>query len=174
MTVRPILFSLATLAERTGQEVAVSEWLVIDQARIDQFAAICGDDQWIHTDPVRAAASPFGATIAHGFLTLSLLASLMRETVGIDGMPTAINYGLNRVRFVTPVPAGARIRARFIPAAVAPAGGGVQVTWHATIDLDRSSKPAAVAEWIVRYGDISRPSERTTGSIPRGTDGKRP
>jgi acyl dehydratase len=155
------LFTLATLTARIGQEVAVSDWLVIDQTRIDHFAAVCGDDQWIHTDPVRAAASPFGATIAHGFLTLSLLASLMRETVGIDGMATAINYGLNRVRFVTPVPAGARIRARFVPSAVGAAGGGVQVTWNATIELDGSSRPAAVAEWIVRYGDISRPQERT-------------
>lgn len=145
-------FTPADLAARIGEEVAVSEWAVIDQARIDQFAVLSGDDQWIHTDPVRAAASPFGATIAHGFLTLSLLASLMRDTLAIEGLTTAINYGLNRVRFVTPVLAGGRIRARFVPVAVTPIGVDTQVTWRVTLDLDGSAKPAAVAEWIVRYG----------------------
>ncbi len=161
MATSPRVFTADGLTARLGQEIAVSDWLIVDQARIDQFAAVCGDDQWIHTDPVRAAASPLGATIAHGFLTVSLLASLMRDTVGVDGMATAINYGLNRVRFVTPVRAGARIRARFVPAAVAAAGGGVQVTWSATIELEGSSRPAVVAEWIVRYGDSDRPPLRT-------------
>ncbi len=161
MATSPRVFTADGLTVRLGQEIAVSDWLTVDQARIDQFAAVCGDDQWIHTDPVRAAASPLGATIAHGFLTVSLLASLMRDTVGVDGMATAINYGLNRVRFVTPVRAGARIRARFVPAAVAAAGGGVQVTWSATIELEGSSRPAVVAEWIVRYGDSDRPPLRT-------------
>jgi len=171
MPTPPTLFSLATLTERIGQEIAVSDWLVVDQTRIDRFAAVSGDDQWIHTDPVRAAASPFGATIAHGFLTLSLLASLMRETVGLDGMATAINYGLNRVRFVTPVTAGGRIRARFVPSAVGAVDGGVQVTWQVTIDLDGSPRPAAVAEWIVRYGDISRPPP-TGDAIVRDSGGE--
>lgn len=170
MATPPTRFSPTSLAARIGEEVTVSDWTVIDQDRIDRFAALSGDDQWIHTDPVRAAASPFGTTIAHGFLTLSLLASLMRESVAIDGLETAINYGLNRVRFVTPVPAGGRVRARFVPTVVAPAGDGMQVTWQVTIDLDGSSKPAAVAEWIVRYGDSHvRPGGPDPGSLRRET-----
>src|SRR6185503_1605929 len=102
-----------TLRDRVGQEIAVGDWFEISQDRINQFADATGDHQWIHVDPARAAAeSPFRTTIAHGFLTLSLLSTLMREAIQISGLRMAINYGLNRVRFVSPVPSGARVRAR--------------------------------------------------------------
>jgi acyl dehydratase len=108
--------------------------------------------QWIHVDPARAAAeSPFKTTIAHGFLTLSLLSSLIRDAMTFHGLRMAINYGMNRMRFVAPVPAGSRIRARFMPVSVEDASGSVQVTWQVTIDREHSDKPCCVAEWIVRY-----------------------
>lgn len=154
----PTTLPIATLEGRLGQEVATSPWHRIDQGQIDRFAALTGDTQWIHLDAVRAAASPFGATIAHGFLTLSLLTVMMQEAFEVEGASTAINYGLNRVRFVTPVRADARIRARFVPIAVASVSGGVQVTWTVTVDLDGAERPAMIAEWIVRYGDGGRPA----------------
>jgi acyl dehydratase len=141
-----------SLASRTGEEIAVSDWLEIAQPRIDQFAAATGDSQWIHVDPARAATeSPFKTTIAHGFLTLSLLSSLIRDAITFTGLRMAINYGLNRVRFVSPVPSGARVRARIAPAAVAEFDGTVQVTWAVTVEREGGEKPCCVAEWIVRY-----------------------
>ena len=143
---------LTTLDQRIGQEIAVSEWLEVTQARIDQFADATGDHQWIHVDPSRAIVdSPFKSTIAHGFLTLSLLSPLIRETMRFSGQRMAVNYGLNRVRFVSPVPSGARIRARITPAAVERASGGLQITWQVTIEREGATKPACAAEWIVRY-----------------------
>src|SRR5262245_5333084 len=141
------------LATRIGEEVATSDWLEVSQARIDQFAVATGDTQWIHVDAARAAAeSPFRTTIAHGFLTLSLISILMRTALTFDGLRMAINYGVNRVRFIAPVPSGARIRARFAPAAVTDASdGSIQVTWMATIEREATDKPCCVAEWIVRY-----------------------
>jgi len=135
-----------------GQELAVSDWLEITQERIDQFADATGDSQWIHVDPARAAAeSPYKTTIAHGFLTLSLLSSLMRNAISFNGQRMAINYGLNRVRFITAVPSGSRVRARISPAAVADAGDSVQVTWSVTVEREGGDKPCCAAEWIVRY-----------------------
>jgi acyl dehydratase len=140
------------LRDRIGEEIAVGDWFEVTQARIDQFAAATGDAQWIHVDPARAAAeSPFKTTIAHGFLTLSLLSSLIRDAMTFHGLRMAINYGMNRMRFVAPVPAGSRIRARFVPASVEDASGSVQVTWQVTIEREHSDKPCCVAEWIVRY-----------------------
>ena len=140
------------LRNRIGEEIAVGDWFEVTQARIDQFAAATGDAQWIHVDPARAAAeSPFKTTIAHGFLTLSLLSSLIRDAMTFHGLRMAINYGMNRMRFVAPVPAGSRIRARFVPASVEDASGSVQVTWQVTIEREHSVKPCCVAEWIVRY-----------------------
>jgi acyl dehydratase len=140
------------LAPRIGEEIAVSNWLEITQERIDQFAAATGDSQWIHVDPARAATeSPFKTTIAHGFLTLSLLSSLVRDAMTFTGLRMAINYGLNRVRFVAPVPSGARVRARIAPAAVVDSGDHVQVTWGVTVEREGGDKPCCVAEWIVRY-----------------------
>jgi len=108
-----------TIRDRVGEEIAVSDWLPVTQARIDQFAEATGDRQWIHVDSARAAVeSPFKTTIAHGFLTLSLLSPLIRESIQFNGLRMAINYGMNRVRFVSPVPSGARIRARITVQAV--------------------------------------------------------
>jgi acyl dehydratase len=141
-----------TIGDRVGEEIAVSDWLEVTQARVNQFADATGDHQWIHVDPVRAAAElPSKTTIAHGFLTLSLLSTLIRESIRFTGLRMAINYGLNRVRFVSPVPSGSRIRALITLQAVDAVGDGVQVTWLATIERDGSEKPAAVAEWLVRY-----------------------
>jgi acyl dehydratase len=143
---------LAMLRDRIGQEVAVSAWLEVSQVRIDQFAEATDDWQWIHTDGARAAAeSPFKTTVAHGFLTLSLVSALMRRALTFGGVRMALNYGVNRVRFVSPVPSGARIRARFTPTAVDQAGGGVQVTWSVTIEREGGDKPCCVVEWLVRY-----------------------
>ena len=146
-----LIGTFADLRARLGTELAVSDWLLVDQARIDAFAATTGDDQWIHVDPARAAQSPLGGTIAHGFLTLSLMSTLLRHTLAFPPLRMAINYGLNRVRFIAPVRSGARIRARITPAAIEDAGGGLQVTWSITIEAEGGDKPCAVVEWLVRY-----------------------
>jgi acyl dehydratase len=147
-----------TLGNRIGEEIAVSDWLEVTQARINQFADATGDHQWIHVDPVRAAAElPSGSTIAHGFLTLSLLSTLIRESIRFTGLRMAINYGLNRVRFVSPVPSGSQIRALITLQSVDAVSGGFQVTWQATIEREGSDKPACVADWIVRYYPVSSP-----------------
>ena len=141
-----------SLRGRLGEEIAVSDWLPIAQARIDAFAEVTGDRQWIHVDPERAAAeSALHTTIAHGFLTLSLLSTLIGGAIEFTGLRMAINYGLNRVRFVAPVPSGSRIRARFTPSSVDDAAEGVQVTWQVTLEREHGDKPCCVAEWIVRY-----------------------
>ena len=143
---------LAHLGGLVGQEVATSDWLVITQDRINAFAEATSDHQWIHVDSGRARAeTPFGATIAHGFLTLSLLSALMRDAVTVDGSRMTLNYGLNRVRFVSPVPSGSRIRARVALATVDDMGDSIQATWGVTIEREGGDKPAVVAEWIVRY-----------------------
>ena len=150
---------LAHLGGLVGQEVATSDWLAITQDRIDAFADATSDHQWILVDSGRARAeTPFGATIAHGFLTLSLLSALMRDAVTVDGPRMTLNYGLNRVRFVSPVPSGSRIRARVALASVDDKGDSIQATWTVTIERDGSDKPAVVAEWIVRYY-APRPSD---------------
>jgi len=147
-----LTLDVRTLRDRVGEEIAVGDWFEITQARIGQFADATGDHQWIHVDPARAATeSPFRTTIAHGFLTLSLLSTLIREAIQFTGIRMAINYGLNKVRFVSPVPAGSRVRARLAIGAVDEIGGAVQVTWSATIERDGSDKPSCVAEWLVRY-----------------------
>ena len=145
--------NVAALRERVGQELAVSDWIDISQQRIDRFAESTEDRQWIHVDPARAAASsPFKTTIAHGFLTLSLVSVLLSDAVTLGGVRLAINYGVNRVRFVAPVPSGSRIRARFTPSTVEDAGGGaVQVTWGVIIEREHGDKPCCVADWVVRY-----------------------
>ena len=145
-----------TIGNRVGEEIAVSGWLEVTQARIDQFADATGDHQWIHVDPARAAAElPSRSTIAHGFLTLSLLSTLIRESIRFTGLRMAINYGLNRVRFVSPVPSGSRIRALITLQSVDAVSDGFQVTWQATIEREGNDKPACVADWIVRYYPVS-------------------
>ena len=144
--------SIRDLASRVGQEVGVSPWLTVDQARIDTFAKAIDDFQWIHVDPERAKGSPFGGTIAHGFLTLSLLSHLAERTFSFSDRRMGVNYGLNRVRFTSPVPSGARVRARFTLAKFeAIEGNGVQVTWNVTVEIEGKDKPALVAEWIGRH-----------------------
>ena len=141
---------LADLEALAGQEIGVTEWVAIDQQRIDQFAHATGDHQWIHTDPVRAEAGPFGAPIAHGFLTLSLLPMLFEGAFAIDDVRMGLNYGLNRVRFVSPVRVGSRVRGRFKLLRFEPLEGGAQLTVEATIELEGSAKPACVAETVSR------------------------
>jgi acyl dehydratase len=143
---------IPTLRDRVGQEIAVGTWFPITQDRVSAFADATGDHQWIHVDAARAAAeSPFKTTIAHGFLTLSLVSSLLRDAVTVRGVRMAINYGLNKVRFVSPVPSGARVRARVVVAGIQDAGDADQVTWSITIEREGADKPAVVIEWIVRY-----------------------
>jgi acyl dehydratase len=147
-----IAVDLSQLGGLVGRDVATTDWLVITQDRIDAFADATSDRQWIHVDSGRARAeTPFGATIAHGFLTLSLLSALLRDAVTVNGPRMTLNYGLNRVRFVSPVPSGSRIRARVALAAVDDKGDSIQATWGVTIEREGGDKPAVVAEWIVRY-----------------------
>jgi acyl dehydratase len=160
----PVAVDLADLRKRLGEEVAVSDWIEITQERIDRFADATDDHQWIHVDPVRATASPFATTIAHGFLTLSLVSSMLRRAMTVTA-PMVLNYGLNRVRFVTPVPVGARVRGRFSPAAVEETKGALQVTWSVTVEREGGDRPCCILEWLVRYyppglgvGVVSDPS----------------
>jgi acyl dehydratase len=142
--------TLAELQGLVGQDLGVSDWLAIDQARINLFAEATGDHQWIHIDPVRAAAGPFGAPIAHGFLTLSLLPVLFETGFAIADVRMGVNYGLNRVRFASPVKVGSRIRGHFKLSWFEPLEGGAQLTVQATIELEGSAKPACVAETVSR------------------------
>ena len=141
---------LQDLAALAGQELGHSDWVAIAQDRINQFAQATGDHQWIHIDPVRAAAGPFGAPIAHGFLTLSLLPMLFEGAFAIDDVRMGVNYGLNRVRFVSPVKVGSRVRGRFKLLSYESLDGGAQLTVEATIELEGSAKPACVAETVSR------------------------
>jgi len=144
--------TIRSLESRVGQEVAVSPWIEITQQRIDTFAKAIEDFQWIHVDRQRAKSSPFGGTIAHGFLTLSLLSHLSEMTFSFSDRKMGVNYGLNRVRFTSPVPSGSRVRARFTLAKFEPIdGSGVQVTWNTTVEIEGKDKPALVAEWIGRH-----------------------
>jgi acyl dehydratase len=145
------LSSIRELEGRVGQEIGVSPWLEITQERIDTFAKASDDFQWIHVDRERAKASPFGGTIAHGFLTLSILSHLAERTFAFSDRRMGINYGLNRVRFTSPVKSGGRVRARFTLAGYDKLEGGVQITWNTTVEIENSEKPALIAEWIGRH-----------------------
>jgi acyl dehydratase len=147
--------NLAELAGCVGQELVVSDWTTITQAQINQFAEATGDHQWIHVDEARAKAGPFGAPIAHGFLTLSLLAKFGDESLSVKSAKMGVNYGLNKVRFITPVPVGSRLRARFklLSVEALPAQGGLtgqQAETEVTIELEGAAKPACIAHSIVR------------------------
>ena len=144
--------NIAALRGLVGSEVAVSDWLDVSQERINQFAEATEDRQWIHVDPEKAAReSPFKETIAHGFLTLSLLSELGKRAMQVGGVRMGINYGLNRVRFIAPVPSGSRIRGRFTLTAIEEIRGGVQATWSVTVEREGGAKPCCAAEWLVRY-----------------------
>jgi len=149
----PVTLSIEQLKSHVGQEVGASDWVVIDQPKIDAFAQVTGDHQWIHTDPQRAKTdSRYGRTIAHGFLTLSLLSRLSHEAIDVSGsFGMRINYGLNRVRFPAPVLEGSRVRARFKVQSVEDVEGGHQVVWLVTVEIEGFGKPALVAEWVIRY-----------------------
>ena len=139
------------IADLVGQEL-LSGWRTIGQDRIDEFARATDDPQWIHTDPERAEAGPVGTTIAHGFLTLSLVVPLFEEALPpLDGVGMTLNYGLNRVRFTAPVPSGARIRGRFVVEDVEEVAFGVQARVAATVELEGQEKPACVAEALFRF-----------------------
>jgi len=145
--------SVEELRSLTGREVAVGDWFEVAQDRIDLFAEATGDHQWIHIDVERAKTeSPYGATIAHGFLTLSLLSYLMSQTVRIKlPIRMGINYGLNKVRFPSAVPAGSKVRARATLQSLDEITGGQQLTWSVTVEREGGDKPCCVAEWLVRY-----------------------
>jgi acyl dehydratase len=143
--------TLADLAACTGQEVAVSDWITITQQQVNLFAEATGDHQWIHVDVEKAAAGPFGGPIAHGFLTLSLLPRFFESSFDITGSRMGVNYGLNKVRFMAPVPVGSRLRGRMkLLATEAIAGDGMQMTWEVTVEREGSAKPVCVAESLVR------------------------
>ncbi len=146
-----IIPRLGDLRSMVGEELAVSNWFMVEQPRINQFADATGDHQWIHIDPDRAASGPFGATIAHGFLTLSMLPLFIQDALRFEDVRMSVNYGLNRVRFTSPVPVGSELRARFRLVAIEDvAGGGMQVTMEATIERKGFDKPVCVAETISR------------------------
>ena len=142
---------IAGFQELAGQKLGESGWHEVTQEMIDKFADATGDHQWIHVDRERAQAGPFGTTIAHGFLTLSLISMLSREVVKIDGIRMAINYGVNRVRFPAPVKAGARVRATVKNQTVDGVEGGIQVVNEVTIEIEGGGKPACVAETVSRF-----------------------
>ena len=143
--------TLSELAACVGQEVAVSDWLTITQAQVDQFADATGDHQWIHVDPEKAKAGPFGGPIAHGFLTLSLLPKFFESSFDIVESRMGVNYGLNKVRFTAPVPVGSRLRARMTLLACEDIDNhGVQMTWQVTVEREGSTKPVCIAESLVR------------------------
>ena len=144
--------TLADLKACIGQEVAISPWETITQERIDKFAEATGDYQWIHVDPVRSAKEgPFGTTIAHGFLTLSMLPQFFQKTIKLKDVKMGVNYGLNKVRFTSPVPVGSKLRARLTLQAVDDiAENGAQVTWLVTVEREGSDRPVCVAESIGR------------------------
>ena len=140
------------LETRVGQEIAVSPWVEIAQDRIDLFARATEDYQWIHVDPERAKKSPFGTTIAHGFLTLSMLPKLVESTFDFSDRRMGVNYGLNKIRFTAPVPAGSRIRGRFTLAKYERIeGSGVQTTWSVVMEREGGDKPVCIAETISRH-----------------------
>lgn len=143
--------SIRDLESRVGEQIGISPWLEVTQARIDTFAKAIDDFQWIHVDRERAKSSPFGGTIAHGFLTLSLLSHLAESTFSFSDRKMGVNYGLNRVRFTAPVPSGSRVRARFTLGKYEKLDGGVQVTWNAVVEREGEEKPVLVAEWIGRH-----------------------
>ena len=146
------MISIPELERRVGEEVGVSPWIEVTQERIDTFAKAIGDFQWIHVDPARAKDSPFGGTIAHGFLTLSLLSHLSERTFGFAERKMGVNYGLNRVRFTAPLPSGSRVRARFtLQKFEKLADGGVQMTWNTVVEREGAEKPVLIAEWLGRH-----------------------
>ncbi|HET6215125.1 MAG TPA: MaoC family dehydratase [Micromonosporaceae bacterium] len=142
--------SIVDLRRAVGTDLGYSDWLEIDQQRINQFADATGDHQWIHINPEAAAAGPFGSTVAHGFLTLSLLPVLVAGRFTVDGAKMGVNYGVNKVRFPAPVPVGSRVRGRLELLSVDDVEGGVQVVYKVTVEREGGEKPVCVAEAVAR------------------------
>ncbi len=142
--------TLASLQTRVGEHLATSDWVLVDQQRINLFAQATGDHQWIHVDVERAKKGPFGTPIAHGFLTLSMLPELAENAMVVDDVKMGVNYGLNRVRFTSPVPVDSRVRASLKLKEYQPIEGGAQLTMEVTIEREGSDKPACVAEAVSR------------------------
>jgi acyl dehydratase len=138
------------LRAAAGEQLGVSGWMTIELQRVNAFADATEDHQWIHIDPQRAAAGPFGTTIAHGFLTLSLLPHLIDQTYRVEGTTMVINYGLNKVRFPAPVPVGSSVRAEVALAEATEVSGGLQLVVRATLQIDGNAKPGCVADWVTR------------------------
>lgn len=147
----PITTTLSDLPSHLGEHLGYSDWVTIDQQRINTFADATDDHQWIHVDPERAKDGPFGGTVAHGYLTLSLLIPMWSQLLVLEGVTTKLNYGLNSVRFPAPVPAGSKIRMGATLVAVTEAKGGVQVVIDAVIEIEGSTKPACVAQPVFLY-----------------------
>jgi acyl dehydratase len=146
-----VIQNLEELKSLVGQEISVSDWLALEQPRVNQFAEATGDHQWIHLDVERSQReSPFGGTIAHGFLTLSLIPQFLEQSVNMADVKMALNYGLNKVRFPAPVRVGSRLRARLQVLAVEDITDGAQVTWQVTVEAEGLEKPVCVAELITR------------------------
>jgi len=145
------ILAIDELPQAVGTDLGHTDWVEVSQERIDQFAEATGDHQWIHVDPERAAAGPFGTTIAHGYLTLSLISMLLPELMTVEGTSMGINYGTNRVRFPAPVPAGSRVRASGTISDVEDVAGGYQVVATIAIEVEGSEKPACVAESVSRF-----------------------
>ena len=146
-----VMSSVEDLRASVGAHLGVSDWMTIEQSSIDVFAAVTRDQQWIHVDPVRAEGGPFGATVAHGMLTLSLCSSLLWEVAVVEGMGPAINYGLNKVRFPAPLLVGSRVRMHVSIAEVTDVAHGVEVVYHLTYETQGETKPPCVADLVFRY-----------------------
>ena len=150
ITMKKSYATIAELEARVGEEVGVSDWITVSQERIDLFAQATGDHQWIHVDAERARAGPFGTTIAHGFLTLSLLPEMAASAFEVRDTRMGVNYGLNKVRFPAPVPSGSRLRGRFRLLRFEPLEGGAQMTTEVTMEREGQTKPVCVAESVGR------------------------
>ncbi|MDY7578555.1 MaoC family dehydratase [Herbaspirillum sp. RTI4] len=143
--------TLAELKELVGQEIALTEWMVIDQQRVNLFAEATGDRQWIHVDVERSRRElPSGGTIAHGFLTLALIPMWLEQAISMSAVEMALNYGLDRVRFPAPLPVGDKVRARIVLLAMQDIAGGVQLTWEITVEREGGEKPVCVAQFLMR------------------------
>ncbi len=150
-----IISDLSEFSSLVGQQIGTSDWQDIDQKRIDLFADATGDHQWIHVDPERSASGPFGSTIAHGYLTLSLAPALLQQVITVEGMSFGVNYGCNKVRFPSPVPVGSRVRMGVTVGSVEEVSGGteggVQVIFDLVIEIEGAPKPACVSQVVYRY-----------------------
>ena len=147
----PIVVHVSELADRAGSVLGHSRWRTVTQDEVTTFARLTGDEQWIHVDPERAAAGPFGTTIAHGYFTLALSTEFLYEVVQVEGAAMILNYGSDRVRYPSPVPVGSRIRAQIELPSVTPIPGGVQVTFRLTYEVEGRRKPGCVADILFRY-----------------------